>query len=134
MISPDLRAISARPPPHLAVISPRPRFRQLHERFDEYGAALRRRYPLLPAESHYFWAYHIRHVLAGEAAVDAPSLLPPWRRGGAAAAAAAEAAAAEKAAPPPFRWHFLPSMVEGADFRLARQWMYAPHCRLSRRS
>jgi hypothetical protein len=38
----------------------------------------------------------------------------------------AAAAAAAAAVPSRFKWRFLPSMVEGADFRLARQWMYAP--------
>ena len=38
----------------------------------------------------------------------------------------ASATADVTAVPSRFEWRFLSSMVEGADFRLARQWMYAP--------
>ena len=98
-------------------------FGAIHDRFGEYSRALKRSYPLLPEEGHYFWAYHIRHVLsAGRVAADplsdsatsasatsatATSAIST-STSAVAAAAAAPAAAAEQSR---FDWRFLPSMV-----------------------
>ena len=112
-------------------------FGAIHDRFGEYSRALKRSYPLLPEEGHYFWAYHIRHVLsAGRVAADplsdsatsasATSATATSATSTSTSTSAVVAAAAAAAEQSRFEWRFLPSMVEGADFRLARQWMSAP--------
>jgi len=38
-------------------------FGDVHDQFSYYASLLRRLYPYLPHESHYFWALHVYHVL-----------------------------------------------------------------------
>ena len=68
-------------------------FGNIYDRFASYVHGLSTAHRGVPLESHYFWAYHVHHVL---------------RLGGSV--------------------RYVADQVEGRDFRLARQWMFGPHC------